>query len=118
MLRRMIKMLTTIDQFQVYLKSVEGRRNLRKIKAMWALVHGLCYLFTVFENATRELGGQKYPTFMSGFPYLRMIKHHLNNENMFSVHEPRDNFKTSFYNKFGKCPFFESVLTKLDVCRR
>ena len=55
---------------------------------------------------------------MSGFPYLRMIKHHLNNENMFSVHGPRDKFKTSFYNKFGECPFFESVLTKLDVCRR
>ena len=117
MLRRMIKMQTTIDQFQVYLKSAEGRRNFRNTKAKfpnlneekWAFVHGLCYLFTVFEKATRELGGQKYPTFVSGFPYLRMIKHHLNNQNIFSVYGPRDKFKTSFYNKCGECPFLESV---------
>jgi len=79
MLRRMIKMQTTIDQFQVYLRS---KRNFRSTKAKfpllseekWAIVHGLCYIFTVFEKATRELGGQKYPTFVSGFPYLRMIR--------------------------------------------
>ena len=109
-----------------FLKSANGRRNFRNTKAnfpnlneeKWALVHILCYLFIVFEKATRELGGQKYPTFVSGFPYLRMIKHHLNNVNTFSVHGPRDKFKTSFYNKFGECHFFESALTKLDVCRR
>ena len=33
--------------------------------------------FTVFEKATRELGGQKYPTFVSGFAYLRGIHNHL-----------------------------------------
>ena len=58
----MIKMQTTIDQFQVYLKSSEGRRNFRNTTAKfpnlneekWALVHDLCNLFTVFEKATRE----------------------------------------------------------------
>ena len=126
MLRRMIKMPTTIDQFQVYLRSTEGKRNFRSTKAKfpllseekWAIAHGLCYIFTVFEKATRALGGQKYPTFVSGFAYLRGIHNHLNNQTMFTLHGPRDKFKTSFYNRFGECPFFENVVTKLDLCRR
>jgi len=36
---------------------------------------------------------------------------------MFNVHGHRDKFKTSFYNKFGECPFFKSVLRKLEVCK-
>ena len=37
---------------------------------------------------------------------------------MFTLHGPRDKFKTSFYNRFGECFFFENVVTKLDLCRK
>ena len=38
------------------------------------LKHGLCYLSAVFEKASRELGRQKYPTFVPGFTCLRILK--------------------------------------------
>lgn len=115
----MVKMQTTIDQFQVYFKSAEGKRNFRSAKTKfpnltdekWAIIHGLCYLFTVFDKATKALGGHKYPTFVSGFPCLRIIKSHLADDQMFNMDGPisdRDNkFKFAFHSKFGEYPFFK-----------
>ena len=56
MLRRMIEMQTTIEQFQVYYRSTEGKRNFRSSKTKfpilneekWAIAHGLSYIFYCF----------------------------------------------------------------------
>ena len=125
----MIKMQTTIDQFQVYYKSAEGKRNFRSARTKfpdltdekWAIIHGLCYLFTVFDKATKELGAHKYPTFVSGLPCLRIIKSHLADDKMFNMDGPitdRDKFKSAFHSKFGECPFFQTVLSKLEICQK
>ena len=129
MLRRMLKLQTIITQFQVYYKSAEGKRNFRSSKTKfpdlteekWAIIHGLCYLFAAFDKATKYLGGQKYPTFVSALPCLRTIKQHLDNDRMFdNAYEVSSNkkFKSKFQNRYGESPFFESVLAKLESCQK
>ena len=86
----MLKLQTTITQFQAYYKSVEGKRNFKSCKTKfpnlteekWAIIHGMCYLFAAFDKATKHLGGQKYATFVSALPCLRTIKLHLDNDRM------------------------------------
>ena len=78
-------------------------------------------MIAVFDKATKHLGGQKYPTFVSALPCLRTIKLHLDNDRMFdNTHEVSSakKFQSKFQSLYGECPFFGAVLGKLDSCRK
>jgi hypothetical protein len=53
----------------------------------WAIVQGLSYLLTPFEQGTRLLSGEKYPTFVSALPILRYIKKCISRIDMFSFND-------------------------------
>jgi hypothetical protein len=70
------------------------------------------YLLHV-TKASKHLGGQKYPTFVSGLPCLRTIKLHLYNNGMVdNTHKVSSakKFKSKFHSRYGELHFLELFL--------
>ena len=71
-----------INDFLAFYKSPAGKKEFKGNKTKlpditpekWAILQGLSYMLTGFEQATTILSGEKYPTFVSTLPILRFLK--------------------------------------------
>lgn len=129
MINRMLQLMQPINDFIAFFKSPVGKKEfggnrtvLPDITAKkWAILHGLSYLLTGFERATRILSGEKYPTFVCALPVLRKVKQCLSKTDMFNFNGPDDEYtrrQRCFLELYGNEYFFDDVTEKLEACRR
>lgn len=75
------------------------------------MIHGVSHLLGSFDSATKVLSGEKYSSFVTAFPVLRLIKQKIGNNLLFAFDDEGDieksKFKRNFFRQYGNNDFLK-----------
>lgn len=124
MLESMLKIKQALQMFLVHLTTTAGRKEFKRkvLKPVseeeWVFIEGLCLILTPFNDATKKLSADTYPTIAQALPTIRQLQDFLKaccTRNLLSVTSTCKPI-SDFFQKYQDEVNMKSVASNLKGC--